>query len=81
MQRRSSHANLSANTGSNPVSLQSLIDKNLASSGPAVKNGDLTAELRDAVKRHQEQINQQQQLIESLKKLVCNDHPGSDVCK
>ncbi|HEY6806237.1 MAG TPA: tail fiber domain-containing protein [Pyrinomonadaceae bacterium] len=46
-----------------------------------VKYDRITAVLVNAVKEQQEQINQQQQLITSLKSLVCRKNRHANVCK
>jgi type III secretory pathway lipoprotein EscJ len=46
-----------------------------------VKYDRITAVLVNAVKEQQEQINQQQQQIAGLKRLVCRNHPRATVCK
>jgi hypothetical protein len=46
-----------------------------------VKYDRITAALVNAVKEQQTKIDQQQQQIDSLKRLVCADHPGAEVCK
>jgi len=38
-------------------------------------------EQRKHINRQQSQIKEQQSEIEALKKLVCLDHPGADICK
>jgi len=46
-----------------------------------VKYDRITAILVNAVKEQQTQIEKQQQQIDSLKRLICADHPGAEGCK
>jgi hypothetical protein len=46
-----------------------------------IKYDRINIVLINAIKQQQELINQQQSQLESLKKLMCLDHPNAEVCK
>ena len=57
-----------------------LVTRNAQGQIEGVKYDRVSIVLVNAIKQ-QEQIKQQQTEIDSLKKLVCQDHPGAEVCK
>lgn len=58
-----------------------LVTRNARGQIEGVKYDRVSIVLVNAIKEQQEQIKQQQSEIESLKKLVCQDHPGTSVCR
>ena len=54
--------------------------RNLQGEVEGVKYDRINIVLINAIKQQQELINEQQSQLESLKKLVCLDHPNADVC-
>jgi hypothetical protein len=58
-----------------------LVTRNAAGDIVGVKYQQLNVVLINAIRQQQAQIENQQTQIESLKKLVCLDHPNADVCK
>jgi len=58
-----------------------LVTRNARGQVEGVKYDRVSIVLVNAIKEQQEQIKQQQSEIESLKKLVCQDHPRASACK
>jgi len=58
-----------------------LVTYNAQGQVEGLKYDRITVAMVNAVKEQQSQISEQQKQIESLRKLICADHPGADVCK
>jgi hypothetical protein len=58
-----------------------LVTRNDRGEGEGLKYDRINVALVNAVKQQQEQIKQQQRQIDSLKKIICLNHPDADICR